>query len=364
MNKEEVGIPKISPTLAENPTENYVEWIKSVRQLFASLMIAHYPYGLLHLVVPAAEFSTYPLNFDRTDPENPIPIDAPNPIPPGPLAAGAGAGAVHMHKEIKDIHVEYTKLSATGRLILIDSLGPDIREEITDHAAGSTITTTIPDIMAHVRIHYGTRTAEDIRRLRDSLREPIAGQDVGTFLTFSVKFKNTVGKLAAAGQALSQFDQLDYFFGAIMGQPGIADAARDYVKANPNLADRNLNNIVTFVRAQLANATASSLGYAGSAKEYATNAPMPAPSDVPFAGLTIADVSKAIDAALNKRLGNIPPTARKEQGNQRATHYCYRHGYNNSHPGRDCNAMKADTSTYSPAMLTAKNPTQVPGGHK
>lgn len=364
MNAEDTVISKIFPTLAENPTENYVEWSKSVRQLFASLMTDHFPYGLLHLVVPDAEFRAYPLNFDLTDPANPVPIDPPNPTLPGPLAGNASAAGVYNHKEAKELYAQYTKFSAFGRLRLLESIGADIREELTDPASGSTIRATTAQIMEHTRTHYGTLTAEDIRQMRDSLREPISAQDVGTFLTFSVKFKNTVGKLAAAGQPLSQFDQLDYFFGAIMGQPGIADSAHDYVKANPILANRNLNNIIIFVRSQLANATASSLGYAGAAKGSITqqqSTPTPSPCNIPFAGLTIAEVTKVIDSVLDKRLGTSSHTAGKQQ---QAKYYCYCHGYNNSHLGRDCNKMKADSTLYLPAMLNAKTPTQVPGGHK
>lgn len=365
MNPEENALPKIFPHLTENPTENSTEWYKSVRQLFASLMSHHFQYGLLHLVVSEDEFSKYPGNMDLTDPADPQPIPPPNPLPPGPIAAGAGAGTIHTHRLAHDLSMEYIKAKALGRRLILESVGPDIRDELTDHLAGETIMATIPEIVKHVKKHYGTRTAEDLRKLRNSLREPIAGQDVSTFLTFSVKFKNTVGKLAVAGQPLSALDQIDCFQEATMGQPGIAEAFNDYVKANPNLADRNLVHMCTFIRAQLANATASSLGYAGAATGSNIHLALPTaphPREIPtLAGLTIADVTKVIDSALDKRLGAARST---QGGGQRAKHYCYRHGYNNTHPGRDCNVMKADSATYLPAMLQARTPTQVPGGHK
>jgi hypothetical protein len=197
---------------------------------------------------------------------------------------------------------------------------------------------TLPEIMQHHHNLFGVRTANDIRAMKERLREPILGQDMPTFIDFCSKFQNTIGRLLRARQEVSSFDQMDLFAQATASQPQIVRGIEIYVEGTPLLANRTLNNLILAVRVYLTNVVASPGGFAAAA------------SVSPSIKYTQADLDRAVAHALGKSKSK---TKRP---------YCYVHGYT-GHEGKICKKMLADPQSFSPAMLAAKDPNAVAGGH-
>ena len=133
-------------------------------------------------------FATFPLNFDNADPQNPVPIDPPNPKEPAAPAEGAGGGTVAIYKKTAANYQEYRRKANHLRLAAIPSLGPALGHDITDPLTGA-IMLTLPEIMQHHHNLFGVRTANDIRAMKERLREPILGQDMQLLLIFAPNFK-------------------------------------------------------------------------------------------------------------------------------------------------------------------------------
>lgn len=331
----------IEPSLGDDPSQNYTPWVKSVRKLAASLF-AHpsAPYGLLHLVTPPAIFATYPRNFDAAG--NPIP--PPDPAQPAPLAGNAAGGTTAIYKEAMGTFMHYITECNHLRSAVIDSIGIILQRDQTDPLT-DTITHDIPTLVNNMELLFGTETRDSLRRLHNLLDSPIQGQDTAIFLDFSSTFSETLQKLARAGHPVDSYSQMERFIAATSAQPGITKAIDTYMVITPMIADRTLSLLITYIRGQLANMTTSYAGFAGNT-----------------ATVTITQAEYQALTSPGALAHNA--AAQAAQSKPHATNpYCYHHGYR-GHLGSICHYMLADKTKFKPAMLKAKSPTEVAGGHK
>lgn len=332
----------IAINLEDDPSRFFLNWYRLVRQAASNLMnsrVGFTVYGLIFLVISAQQWAAYEGNLD----EHGDVILPPIPVMPLPLANGATHVQVSNHKQAVDQYHEYqTNVVMLKKAILL-SMGPTLLRDFTNPDAGDTVTLTIPQIIARLVVLFGTFSALDIRNLHLSLSEPLSGDDVPAFLAFSSKFRETLAQLAQAGHPVNRFSQLDTFAQSAASQHQVTRAIDQYILQNPLLENRNIADIVHFVRLQLSNATTISTGYAGAASQ----------------SVSLADVHSIVNAALAQQ---SKPSLPKRQV-QAGTMYCYVHGYK-AHWGSNCTKMLQDqTNKYTAAMLAAKNHTAVAGGH-
>lgn len=128
----------------------------------------------------------------------------------------------------------------------------------------------------------------------------------------------------------------------------ITEVIKDYYKVNPLLSQQTFNSLKTYLLLHTPNiVTASSQGYANSATN---NSP-----------ITLKDIEKLID----KRLGNRPSNTTQNPPTSSKKKYCWRHGFNNTHAGPDCNVMLNDkTGLYTAAHLASTSPKAPAGGNE
>lgn len=117
------------------------------------------------------------------------------------------------------------------------------------------------------------------------------------------------------------------------------------------MGDQTFTTLTAHIIKQAPNftVTASELGYSASAQQ-SDFFQSPA-----FAALLTRTVQQAIDAPLGKSRSTAG-------GTKTPTHYCYVHGFNNSHNGDACLKIRVDTTTYTTEPLQANTPTTVPNG--
>lgn len=345
MTTAATDVPKL-PSLEDDPSGIFSEFAKAVRQHAAGQMTnrpGFERYGLIALVVSADAYYRFAGTLDLTDPLDPVRIPVFVPQLPPNLAVNATHATCSNHREATALHSEYLTKEAQIKQAILSSVGPSILRNLTNPDAGDTVTMTAQEIMAELELLYGTFTAMDIHNYQRQLSDPIAGQDVATFLAYCSNFRSITAKLEHAGHSLSNFTQFEFFTQGTISQENIRRALAQYIVLHPLLADRTIATLVPFVRLQLSNATTTTSGYAGAI--------------VP--SISLADVEALIAAALAKQATKA--NAPKKSG--QFGPYCYFHGYK-AHLGINCTHMLQDPATFGAAKLSAKNPQAVAGGHK
>lgn len=318
-------------------------------------MADEYLYGLVHLVLTVAQFNALPNNYP-----------APNPARPANPAAGAGAGAVSVFKQELDLHQRYLKATSFLKSSIVASLSPVLRKSLTDPAA-RLILITSNQIMVQLDNLFDIRTAHDMDLLHARLTRPLSSQDMDTFLTFSGEFVADLAMMALAGHPISAHDSMKRFQSSTASQPAVVEATSAYIRLNPLLANRDLPNMIEYVRLQLCNLTVSDLGFVGSVPsgvaEAGTKRAGGGVSDT-VSRSELTDMLKSVMAPLSEAIRELkqPPTPHRQGKKSTATSrlYCYKHGYG-THKGAQCRIMLAD-DTFTPSMRRAKTPTDVNGG--
>jgi len=319
--------------------------------------------GLISEVISVADFQAFPGYAGPVAP--PQPAD---------LANGAGAGTVENHKRAMQLYENYMTLTRYLWAAIVASISRTLKVAITDPVTKIIMLTT-NEIMTHFRVLYGTTTAAMIQDLTTQLANPLEGYDLTTFVSHSATFNIVVAKLAAANQPISQAQAMMDFERSCLGQAPVAEAIQRYIHTNPAIAARTLANLMAYVNEQLTNVTTATGGFAAAATAAATKAVIPLHKMHQYSSLSMtqADRSALVKdiAAEMHALGFVkgaqaqPHPVRQlapvGRGPQNMKHYCYRHGY--GHKGVDCKVMLAVPSAYTAAMLQARSPTDVAGGH-
>jgi len=328
--------------LFPDPCGRYYEWIQSVRQFAASLLIIRYTLGMLHTVCSDEEWNSYSVNRQVDGETGEITFKARPTIPPEPLAllASAGGGTVKNFQIATELRENYLLANDKIRRSILASLGADIRKAIGNPTVGGAITLSITEILQFVQTNFGTRTNAACDAICKAMQELIADDEVATFLAFSTRFTELVMRLETARQPLSHRAQVMQFKDVTYHHGHIAKGWDLYIEQNPMMDTWKLADLIARIKLHLANVDRGAQRYAAATT----------------AMFTQSQLDKAVQDAVTKALAKTNP------GQAKTKHYCYFHGYKN-HPGNACTVMLADPSTYTTDKLQAKNPRRVPGGH-
>ena len=204
-------------------------------------------------------------------------------------------------------------------------------------------------ILAHATTTHGALDNNDYAQLTVILNTAMATTD--TLSGILAPHRHIHEQFSVSRQTLSEYQKCTYFKSAVIHNQHIRAAYDTYLVSTPLVGDQTFSTMTAHILTQAPNftATAAELGYAASTQQ----------SDFfhspAFAALLTRTVQQAMEAPTGK---SRPPVS----GTKNATHYCYVHGYNNSHSGEACLKMRADTSTFTDAHLKSDSPTAVPNG--
>lgn len=162
-------------------------------------------------------------------------------------------------------------------------------------------------------------------------------------------------QFATSRQALSEYQKCNYFRSAVIHQQHIRAAYDTYLVGTPLVGNQTFSTLTAHIIALAPNftATAAELGYSASVS------PTLLQPDLLQSPAFAALLTSTVQQAMGTSTGNILSAA---SGTKATTHYCYLHGYNNSHNGDTCFKMRADSATYTEAHLSSDTPTAVPNG--
>ena len=192
--------------------------------------------------------------------------------------------------------------------------------------------------MAHITAIHGTLDNNDYAQLKVILNTAMAAND--TISGIVARHRHIHEQFATSRQALSEYQKCNYFKSAVIHHQHIRAAYDTYLVSTPLVGNQTFSTLTAHIVAQAPNFTAmaAELGYSASASATAT------PSDIlqspAFAALLTRTVQQAMGAPTGKPRATV-------SGTKTATHFCYLHGYNNSHKGDTCLKMRADSATYS-----------------
>ena len=347
-------------TLHDNPSAQWPAFYREAKQISWRLMQEYpcFPGGLLYLVVPIAEYNAIP---QITVGGNLIPPTIP--LYPADLPGNASASDIAFHRIGVDLCLHYFRISEAFKSAILIAMGDALVQPIADARAGYAVTMPVLEIFDHLRATYGVLTTGDIRALQAQLQTFIQGDDMPTFVSFAANFSETIERLETAGQGLRPFQQMEFFINSTSTQPNISRAIDKYVENNPVLGLRSLPQMIAYVRTNLSNITPTSAasGYSAMAQKQFEKACTD----------KILDLENKLAAAVSQISagGKAPWTApssprpNNKQSFVRPANrqYCFYHGYFD-HPGKSCRVMLKNRGQFSPAMLSATSPTDVPGG--
>ena len=303
---------------------------------------------------PAFDLST--LNL----PQDPGPF-----VPPAPLAVAGNNAAqtsieVENHRQLfrtaemtylRDQNIAAKCLKATKdfKQALVDSLSA---VEITIAPQGFALL-TITEILTSVTNYYGVIYRVD----EDEIEQHLLNIKPG------VTIEEYIGRLTSTTHVLYQPEQakMRAIESAIRHQPESKIALMDYRKLVPDTTLQTAAGFLQYLLSQMGNlGITSTVSYAEHKKPAA------------------AQTSKAA-AAVNGRRATTPPKRRKplliaqmltvastgaplpnpQHPAGAPPNYCFCHGWNNSHPGKDCSAMATDPLA-TPEMKSSTKPCILP----
>ena len=209
-------------------------------------------------------------------------------------------------------------------------------------------------IVDRMILKYGTITAATIARYKAFLVTTILPtQD---FDVFAAEHREMHARLARGNQGISEFDKCLFLERATSVRNDVSEAIRNFKVEHPRVDQHVFDAMVEHVIEQAPNfaPTTSGAGYAG-------------------AMITPSTVQQLIDDALAKAFaaaasgptahGKHPQAHRKPPLGTGYRHYCFFHGYSNSHAGAGCKVMiNAPAGKYSAAQIAATSHTSVVNG--
>ena len=347
-------------TLHDNPSAQWPRFYREAKQISWRFMQEYldFPAGLLYLVIPLAEYNLIP---QVTVGGHLVPPTVPQ--YPADLVANSSASDIATYRIQVDLCLHYFRTLEAFKSAILVAMGDALVQPLADSQAGYAVTMPILDIFDHLRATYGVLTTGDIRELQSQLQVFILADDMPTFVSFAAHFSETIERLETAGHGLRPFQQMESFINSTSNQPNISRAVEKYVETNPVLGTRSLPLMIAYVRTNLSNITPTSAasGYSAMAQKQFEKTCSDKISDLETRlAAAVAQISSGgkphWTAPTAPRTNNKLPPVRSGQ-----RQYCYFHGFFD-HPGKACRIMLKNRGLYTPAMLSAATPTDVPGG--
>ena len=241
---------------------------------------------------------------------------------------------------------------------LVQSLPASDLSELSDPTYGM-LAVSVVQIFTHLHGNYNVLNQEDFNVIFTRLQAPKL--PIHDYSTLAEIHRDLHALLAGAGQPSTELAKTTYFIDALKADYQGREAVAIYIRAHPLMAARTFVDLVTTVilHAPTIVITPVSLGY--------SNAPSAEPaygaSSLDELGMAqlIAKTQKDL-AALKRRNGTATaPTVHSSPGTPLM--YCYKHGYQRTHAGKNCKLMKANPLLYQGPQLNATDHHNPAGGN-
>jgi uncharacterized coiled-coil protein SlyX len=279
-------------------------------------------------------------------------------LPDAPTSVQVSVFAQRQQEYLSIMH-NYEKLKG----VIVDVLGPTIiKSMITEARPLHTI--TIADILTFVSRVYGITTFQDILYIKAQCNEKCNHET--DFYLHTRRLVTNFELLRQNEMPVPNFDQQEYLKATTSHLPNVAEAIRDYIKKFPMLRQQNFEAMVMDVQNNIVNNIDTARHQ--SQVNAAINATMIGnESKMDKLEAMILVLTKEIKQLKSSKVATpavetpvIPdaaPTAKPKK-------YCFNHGYNRTHAGKDCLVMK-NNGTSTPAQINAQGPALIDGvqGH-
>ena len=277
-------------------------------------------------------------------------------------AANAAVKIYEMNRS--DRHLVKQGIQMMKTLLLAITPQSDISEQ--GHPVLGMFNVTPAQMFAHSHVNYGVLNQEDFNVIFSLLQAPkLPTQD---YATLGEIHRDLHTLLAGAGQPQTELTKTTLLTEALKDDHAGKEAIRLFVQTHPAMLDRIFEDMVQAVilHAPTITPTTSSLGYANSLRtKNSTPSAEPAfaASSLDELGMAqlISKTQKDL-AALKRRNGTTPaPTVRSSPGTPLL--YCYKHGYQRTHAGKNCKLMQSNPLVYQGPQLNAADPHNPAGGN-
>ena len=274
-------------------------------------------------------------------------------------AANAAVKIYEMNRS--DRHLVKQGIQMMKTLLLAITPQSDISEQ-----GHPVLGVTPAQMFAHSHVNYGVLNQEDFNVIFSLLQAPkLPTQD---YATLGEIYRDLHTLLAGAGQPQTELTKTTLLTEALKDDHAGKEAIRLFVQTHPAMLDRIFEDMVQAVilHAPTITPTTSSLGYANSLRtKNSTHSAEPAfaASSLDELGMAqlISKTQKDL-AALKRRNGTTPaPTVRSSPGTPLL--YCYKHGYQRTHAGKNCKLMQSNPLVYQGPQLNAADPHNPAGGN-
>jgi hypothetical protein len=298
-----------------DPTVIYQQWYNDVLNVLTH-SIPGQPSGLVpyQLHVPVVEVVEATL---KEVPQEPV------------LSAASTAAEIAMAKVLQSKYDAYHEACHKVRLLVLASMGEAMCEVAADPIAGLAAL-TLQQAMTFVKKEYGTPSQSTLDCWHESTMTAISNP--AEFAREMNLRMATYARLANGGQAISEPLKVKQVVASVAGNKLLLDFVNDWCHDHGTVKDRKLEDLVTAVKDRIHSHTSADAGYAGSASSAAQM-------------YTQAQVNAMVAKATSST--SKPVTANARTGN----FYCFYHGVNATHKGKDCFYMKRFPQYYPAEAL-------------
>ena len=342
------------PNLHQNARQNFISWRSTIMEAYGQSCNVYNRHGLLGFIVSNEAWAALPGNIIEAVPVDNLPevitIVARPTLPEfTPLAPAATAlQQAAWDRNIKIMR--HTRDSYDGlKTKLIASILPD-DIAVLRNPATAFLYISPRAILAHITTLHGTLDNNDYVQLTATLGTVMANSD--TISGIVARHRHIHEQFSTSNQPLSEYQKCTFFKSAVIHHNHIRAAYDSYLVGTPLVGEQTFATLTEHIIMQAPNftATAAELGYSASSAALTQSADyFQSPA---FAALLTRTVQQAVSA----------PQTIANAGTKTPTHYCYLHGYNNTHHGDKCRKMLNDSTMYTDAHRKAATPTSVPNG--
>ena len=277
-----------------------------------------------------------------------------------PVGAAANA-AVKMYEIARFERNEVQKAIAALKRRLINSLPPSAISELS-HPLYGMMTVSPQQIFAHLETNYSVLNQEDFDVIFTRLQAPkLATHD---YQALAEIHRDLHSLLAGAGQPSTEFSKTSYFIQALRDDHQGREAVTIFIRAHPLVATRTFIDLVATVilHAPTIIPTTATLGYSNALSAAPTASAHAVVMDESALAQLISKSQKDL-AALKKKNGTISVPPASFHPPRGSLKYCYKHGYQHSHPGAVCKVLLGSPLLYSAQHLAAKDHLTPAGGN-
>jgi hypothetical protein len=358
--------------LEEDPELNYFSWKVHAEDAASSAATLVEPTGLLTTILKNPAWDIYPPNRS-VSPGGTLTIAARPAIPVHmPITAGMTNAQISVAKYANDRHIVWHKAKEIFKAALIRSLGPTLAGSIAPPPNGFK-TMQAMDIMDAVEARYGAVDQVALDRMEETLSSPLGNvRDLNKHLT---RLTRHILMHEAAGFPLDDYIRVRFFRKSVMHLPQIAACLASHDDRHTDHRTHSFAAITKYVLEHLPPILSAATQMAAQNKAFAAStatAPLTTFHEVSTAYAAVLTELEKLKQKGGKR-GKQPGGAKGKQKRQKADggqtektgkcdHYCFAHGYQNSHTSQQCKVMANQPANFTAEQRKATGPHSPAGG--